>query len=82
VGYLNEFNSIQDIIKWFRRGTFLKPKPRQATIFKKKTKVIIMVDLTQQTIKKIFNERIREITKRTLAAESLDFQFSDRWIHA
>ncbi len=50
--------------------------------FSKKTKVIIMVDITQQTIKKIFNERVREMTKRTLAAESLDFQFSDQWIHA
>ncbi len=41
-----------------------------------------MIDLSQQTIKKIFNKRVREMTKRTLAAESLDFQFSDQWIHA
>jgi len=44
-----------------------------------------MVDITQQTIKRIFNERIIEMTKRTLAAErveSFDMQFSDQWIHA
>lgn len=41
-----------------------------------------MVDLTKQTIKKIFNERVRALTKRTLAAETMDFQFSDQWIHA
>ncbi len=39
-----------------------------------------MVDLTTSTIKKIFNERIRELTKKTLANESFDLQFSDRWV--
>jgi len=41
-----------------------------------------MVDITHETIKKLFNERVREMTRRTLAAESMDFQFSDQWIHA
>ena len=52
---------------------------------KEKTEVIIMVDITQETIKKIFNERILEMTRRTLAAESaesFEMQFSDQWIHA
>ena len=39
-----------------------------------------MVDLTNSKIKELFNKQIKELTKKTLAAESLDFQFSDRWI--
>jgi len=39
-----------------------------------------MVDLTTSTIKKIFNEQVMQLTKKTLANESFDFQFSDRWV--
>jgi hypothetical protein len=38
-----------------------------------------MVDLTTSTIKELFNKQVRELTKKTLAAETLDYQFSDRW---
>jgi hypothetical protein len=41
-----------------------------------------MVDLSQQTIKKIFNEKILNLTKKTLAADSFDLQFSDRWVRS
>ena len=39
-----------------------------------------MVDLTTSTIKELFNKQVRELTKKTLAAESFDYQFSDRWV--
>ena len=38
-----------------------------------------MVDLSTSKIKELFNKQVREMTKRTLAAESFDYQFSDRW---
>ena len=47
-----------------------------------KNEVITMVDLTTSTIKKIFNKQIRELTKKTLANESFDMQFSDRWVRS
>jgi len=63
-------------------GNLLETEIPSHQPFLHKKQVILMVDITQHTIKKLFNERVREMTKRTLAAESMDFQFSEQWIHA
>jgi len=42
-----------------------------------------MVDLETQTIRRLFHEQVRKITKNTitpsLKLRSFDVQFSDRW---
>tara|TARA_Y100000310_G_scaffold335140_1_gene416463 strand:+ start:1014 stop:1139 length:126 start_codon:yes stop_codon:yes gene_type:complete len=40
-----------------------------------------MVDLTTRTIKKIFENQIRELTSKTVPKEeSFDYQFSGGWL--
>jgi len=39
-----------------------------------------MVDLSTRKIKELFNEQIKQLTRRTLASDSFDYQFSDRWV--
>lgn len=46
----------------------------------KKKKVIHMVDLSTRKIKELFNEQIKQLTRRSLASDSFDYQFSDRWV--
>ncbi len=45
---------------------------------------MVSVDLTTSTIKDLFNRQVRELTRKTIADESFDYQFSDRWmkVHA
>jgi hypothetical protein len=41
-----------------------------------------MVDLTTNTIKKLFEQQIRELTRQTInkKAETFDYQLSGEWI--
>ncbi len=41
-----------------------------------------MVDLTTKTIKKLFEQQIRELTRQTITkkTETFDFQLSGGWI--
>jgi hypothetical protein len=39
-----------------------------------------MIDLTNNTIKKLFEKQIRELTRRTIIEESFDFQLSGAWL--
>jgi hypothetical protein len=45
---------------------------------KKFSKVIHMVDLSNETIKQLFYKQVNELTRRTV--DSFEIQFSDRWI--
>ena len=48
-------------------------------VFKRKVKK--MVDLSISTIKKLFEEQVRELTNRTICPEdSFDLQFSGAWL--
>ncbi len=42
-----------------------------------------MIDLTNHTIKALFEERVRELTRRTQTTpreDYFDYQFSGRWL--
>jgi len=41
-----------------------------------------MIDLTTKTIRKIFEQQIRDLTQRTLIQkeDSFDLQFNGRWL--
>ncbi|MBI2112100.1 hypothetical protein HYT52_01015 [Candidatus Woesearchaeota archaeon] len=46
-----------------------------------KKKVKKMVDLSISTIKKLFEEQVRELTNKTICPEdSFDLQFSGAWL--
>ncbi len=38
------------------------------------------MDTSQQTIKQLFYRQIRDLTIKSIKNESLDLQFSDKWI--
>lgn len=38
------------------------------------------MDTSQTTIQQLFYKQIENLTKKTIKNESLDLQFSDRWI--
>lgn len=39
-----------------------------------------MIDLSQKTIKRLFEEQIRTLTERTLKEDTFDVQFSGGWL--
>ena len=38
------------------------------------------MDTSHATIEKLFYKQMRNLTQRSIRNESLDFQFSDRWM--